>query len=45
MARLVNPSPDFWRGKRVMVTGHSGFKGAWLMLWLEALGARPFGFR
>jgi len=33
----------FWRGRRVMVTGHTGFKGAWLTLWLEALGAQVVG--
>jgi CDP-glucose 4,6-dehydratase len=32
-----------WRGRRVLVTGHTGFKGAWLSLWLECLGARTFG--
>ena len=30
----------FWRGQRVLVTGHTGFKGSWLALWLHALGAR-----
>jgi CDP-glucose 4,6-dehydratase len=34
---------DFWRGRRVLVTGHSGFKGAWLSLWLAALGAEVTG--
>lgn len=29
----------FWRGRRVLLTGHTGFKGAWLSLWLQALGA------
>jgi len=43
MAHLVNPAPEFWRGKKVLVTGHSGFKGSWLMLWLDALGAVPCG--
>jgi CDP-glucose 4,6-dehydratase len=36
--------PDFWRARRVFVTGHSGFKGAWLVLWLQAMGARVTGF-
>jgi CDP-glucose 4,6-dehydratase len=35
--------PDFWRGRRVLVTGHSGFKGSWLTLWLVELGARVTG--
>jgi CDP-glucose 4,6-dehydratase len=43
MAGLVNPHPAFWRGRRVLVTGHSGFKGSWLGLWLKRLGAVPFG--
>src|SRR5262245_26366211 len=30
----------FWRNRRVVVTGHTGFKGAWLTLWLNSLGAR-----
>jgi CDP-glucose 4,6-dehydratase len=33
----------FWRGRRVLVTGHTGFKGAWLTLWLRALGAEVTG--
>ncbi len=36
--------PDFWRGRRVLLTGHTGFKGAWLSLWLQLLGARVTGF-
>jgi CDP-glucose 4,6-dehydratase len=31
--------PDFWRGKRVLLTGHTGFKGSWLSLWLQSMGA------
>ena len=34
----------FWRDRRVFVTGHTGFKGAWLALWLTGLGARVTGF-
>ncbi len=37
------PDPAFWRGRRVLVTGHTGFKGAWLTLWLEELGAEVSG--
>jgi CDP-glucose 4,6-dehydratase len=33
------PNPNFWKNKRVLVTGHTGFKGAWLALWLIELGA------
>jgi CDP-glucose 4,6-dehydratase len=36
--------PGFWRGRRVLVTGHTGFKGSWLTLWLQALGAHITGF-
>jgi CDP-glucose 4,6-dehydratase len=34
---------DRWRGRRVLLTGHTGFKGAWLSLWLQRLGARVTG--
>lgn len=44
MESLVNPSPAFWAGKVVLLTGHTGFKGAWLQLWLEKLGAQVHGF-
>jgi CDP-glucose 4,6-dehydratase len=36
-------NPGFWNGKRVLVTGHTGFKGAWLSLWLQAAGAQVAG--
>lgn len=36
--------PVFWGGRRVLLTGHTGFKGAWLSLWLQALGAEVTGF-
>ncbi len=34
----------FWRGRRVLLTGHTGFKGAWMNLWLETLGAEVTGY-
>jgi CDP-glucose 4,6-dehydratase len=37
------PNSNFWQGKRVMVTGHTGFKGGWLTLWLHRLGAQVSG--
>ncbi len=33
-----------WAGRRVLLTGHTGFKGAWLALWLHELGAEVHGF-
>src|SRR2546422_9278267 len=35
---------SFWRGRRVFLTGHTGFKGSWLSLWLDALGADVTGY-
>jgi CDP-glucose 4,6-dehydratase len=40
MARL---NVDFWRGKRVLLTGHTGFKGAWAAIWLSRMGAEVTG--
>ncbi|MFH1903490.1 MAG: CDP-glucose 4,6-dehydratase [Candidatus Omnitrophota bacterium] len=37
------PSAEFWAGKRVLVTGHTGFKGSWLALWLGSMGAEVYG--
>lgn len=39
---VVNPA--FWRGRRVFLTGHTGFKGGWLSLWLQQLGAQVTGY-
>ena len=36
-------TPGFWKGKRVLLTGHTGFKGAWLALWLQQWGAEVTG--
>jgi CDP-glucose 4,6-dehydratase len=40
---LVHIDPHFWMRRRVLVTGHTGFKGAWLSLWLQSLGAEVTG--
>lgn len=39
----MRPNPVFWQGKRVLITGHTGFKGGWLALWLKRLGAHVTG--
>jgi CDP-glucose 4,6-dehydratase len=44
VAREVSEISDFWRGRRVFVTGHTGFKGSWLALWLLRRGARVTGY-
>lgn len=43
MTGSKSPQPDFWSSKRVLLTGHSGFKGAWMALWLRRLGAQVTG--
>jgi CDP-glucose 4,6-dehydratase len=35
---------EFWRGKRVFLTGHTGFKGSWISIWLSSLGAQVHGY-
>lgn len=35
---------DFWKGKRVLITGHTGFKGSWLACWLQLLGSEVCGY-
>jgi CDP-glucose 4,6-dehydratase len=42
MENLVDPT--FWSGKSVLLTGHTGFKGSWLSLWLQSMGAKVIGF-
>ena len=36
-------SKSFWKNKKVLITGHTGFKGSWLSLWLHKLGANVYG--
>ena len=40
---MAQVSADFWRGKRVLLTGHTGFKGAWAAIWLARMGAEVTG--
>jgi CDP-glucose 4,6-dehydratase len=42
--KSASVSPSFWNGKRVFLTGHTGFKGGWLTLWLTSMGARVIGY-
>ena len=42
MENMVDQS--FWAGKVVLVTGHTGFKGSWLSLWLQSMGAKVVGY-
>ena len=37
-------NPGFWNGRRVLLTGHTGFKGSWLSLWLQSMGAHVVGY-
>jgi CDP-glucose 4,6-dehydratase len=39
----AKPEAAFWKGKRVLLTGHTGFKGGWAALWLTAMGAKVTG--
>lgn len=44
LAGLVMNDRMFWKGKKVLITGHTGFKGGWLSLWLQRLGANVLGY-
>ena len=41
---VASMTPQFWFGKRVLITGHTGFKGTWLILWLRSMGAHVTGY-
>ena len=40
----MNMNSSFWQSRRVLITGHTGFKGSWLSLWLQCLGADVVGY-
>ncbi len=40
---MTNPSVEFWKDRKVLVTGHTGFKGSWLVYWLHQMGANTVG--
>ena len=44
MESVAKLNRDFWRGRKVFLTGHTGFKGAWLSLWLTGMGAQVTGY-
>jgi CDP-glucose 4,6-dehydratase len=44
VAQRASVDPFFWNGKRVFLTGHTGFKGGWLSLWLASMGAKVTGY-
>ncbi len=42
--KRASVKPDFWNGKKVFLTGHTGFKGGWLSVWLASMGAKVTGY-
>ena len=44
VVKFSSVNPSFWRDKRVFLTGHTGFKGSWLALWLSSMGAHVTGY-
>lgn len=44
MENVEKMNPDFWKGKKVFLTGHTGFKGVWLTLLLKSKGAEVYGY-
>jgi len=40
----MKPNVNFWKDRRVFITGHSGFKGSWLSMWLQHLSAKVHGY-
>ena len=44
LVKLNLPKKNFWNNKKIFITGHTSFKGSWLKLWLEYLGAKVYGY-
>jgi CDP-glucose 4,6-dehydratase len=44
MTNAARPNPEFWMGRKVFLTGHTGFKGGWMSLWLQSMGAELTGY-
>jgi len=42
--KVAHVDPVFWKGKKVFLTGHTGFKGGWLSIWLASMGAKVTGY-
>ena len=42
--KAAHVDPFFWKDKKVFLTGHTGFKGGWLSLWLASMGAKVTGY-
>ena len=40
----INKLKKFWKGKKVFITGHTGFKGSWMCIFLNMLGANIYGY-
>ena len=41
---MTTTNASFWKNKKVLITGHTGFKGSWLSLWLSSMGANVIGY-
>ena len=42
--KLINQISKFYNNKKILITGHTGFKGTWLTIWLKSMGAKVCGF-
>ena len=42
--QMTGMNQQFWEGQKVLITGHTGFKGSWLARWLKEMGAQVYGY-